>query len=99
PTPSSLWCASAMRALSWLVPLALAGCTAVEERPAPRAVAALDEATFRTCVEPPLVRRCSYNACHGKPEMAFRLYSLGKLRAVETPTLDSTLAPLTEEEH
>ncbi len=91
-----------MRATGCTFALALAvagACSPVEERPAPRALADLDEATFRTCVEPSMLARCSYAACHGREEMPFRLYSVGKLRATEPESLEALLAPLTEEEH
>lgn len=87
----------AVAGLAWLV-AALTGCSAIEERPAPGAIARLDEATFASCVEPALVRDCSYTDCHGRERMPFRLYSPGKLRLGEHRSLDETLAPLSAEE-
>ncbi len=91
------------RAASLGAPLVLAlgitGCTPVDERPAPRALADLDEATFKTCVEPSMLKRCSYAACHGREQMPFRLYSVGKLRMQAPGSLEALLAPLTEDEH
>lgn len=75
------------------------GCAPVEERPAPGALADLDERVFQTCVEPALLKRCSYAACHGREEMPFRLYSVGKLRVGAPASLEALLAPLAEQEH
>ena len=46
----------------------------------------LDYNDFVCNVEPVLVKRCSYLACHGNDAHALRVYSLGKLRAGPTDT-------------
>jgi hypothetical protein len=46
----------------------------------------LDYNEFVCHVQPILIKRCSFLACHGDSHHAFRLYSLGKLRMVDTPT-------------
>lgn len=78
--------------------LAFAACADVAN--APITEAALDETVFRCKAEPVLVAQCSYNACHGQPESALRVYALGKLRA-DPPADSIALAePLTPaEEH
>jgi hypothetical protein len=82
-----------------LAPAVLA-CTPVQQAPAPEAVAALDRDGFDRCVEPILIRNCSFGACHGVEERALRVYSVGKLRAPGTPrTLDARTAELSAAEH
>ncbi len=49
-------------------------------------------------IEPILIRDCSYLACHGNAGLALRVYSVGKLRAGESSTLDTRTAPLTTDE-
>src|SRR3954465_14065732 len=82
---------------TWVVVLAVAACADVANAPVTAPV--LDETVFRCKAEPVLVTQCSYNACHGQPESALRVYALGKLRAV--PPVDSATlaAPLTDAEH
>jgi hypothetical protein len=76
----------------------LAGCTAVENEPAPGQIATLDEPLFRCAVEPILLRDCAYNGCHGQANEPLRLYSLGKLRLGPSATLADRTAPLTDAE-
>ncbi len=85
--------------LAVLTGLSAAGCTAVENQPAPGAITELDEASFRCAVEPTLIRDCSYSACHGNAGFPLRVYSIGKLRAGDTSTLEARTAPLTDAEH
>ena len=75
-----------------------AGCTAVENEPAPGQIRALDEPLFRCAVEPILLRDCAYNGCHGQANAPLRLYSLGKLRLGPSATLADRTAPLTDAE-
>jgi hypothetical protein len=77
---------------------AIAACTAVIEEPAPTAIPLLDEVKFRCRVEPILIRDCSYLACHGNAQFPLRVYSVGKLRAGDTSTLEARTAPLTDAE-
>jgi hypothetical protein len=77
--------------------LAVAACADVAN--APVAAPALDETVFRCKAEPVLVTQCSYNACHGQPESALRVYALGKLRAVPPADTSALSAPLSEAEH
>lgn len=83
---------------AWSLAL-LPGCAPVVNEPASDAVASLDEPTFRCAIEPILARDCSYLACHGKADFAFRMYSVGKLRAGRHATLDERTIPLTSAEH
>jgi hypothetical protein len=79
---------------------AVSGCTQVTQAPAPDAIPFLDEVKFRCRVEPILVRDCSYLACHGNAGFALRVYSIGKLRAGDSATLEARTAPLSDaEEH
>ncbi len=88
-----------LRALS-LVALALVSCGDVVNDPAIDPATQLDEAVFKCRVEPILARQCSYNACHGNPGSALRVYTPGKLRATPAATIDDAIAPLTAaEEH
>ena len=82
-----------------LVCAVVAGCAAVDNAPAPDPAAKLSEMVFRCKVEPILARQCSYNACHGNPGSALRVYTPGKLRAAPAATIDDAIAPLTEAEH
>ncbi|MBI2896514.1 MAG: hypothetical protein HYY06_23350 [Deltaproteobacteria bacterium] len=56
----------------------------------------LDPAMFRCQVEPVLVDRCAFPACHGNPDRAFRVYAPNRSR-YGLPG-DSQGDPLTEEE-
>ncbi|MDB4971091.1 MAG: hypothetical protein JWN44_6780 [Myxococcales bacterium] len=65
--------------------LALTGCPALDPN---RGLSStqppaqlLDYDEFVCAVEPVLIRRCSYLACHGNVDHALRVYSPGKLRA------------------
>jgi len=54
----------------------------------------LDVSYFRCDVEPVLIKRCSFEACHGTDERPFRVYAPHRLR------LDGLAgSPLTEAEH
>jgi hypothetical protein len=80
----------------------LVACSDVENAPAADPTKSLDETVFRCSVEPILVRQCSYNACHGialTDGAALRVYSPGKLRAMQSPNIDTAIAVLTEMEH
>src|SRR5581483_4696434 len=46
----------------------------------------LDYNQFVCAVEPVLIKRCSFLACHGNATHAFRVYSLGKLRIGDPTT-------------
>lgn len=59
--------------------------------------AALDEAMFRCRVEPVLVERCAFPACHGAPGRPFRLY--GPARTRLDPAAQRYDEPLSEAEH
>jgi hypothetical protein len=58
----------------------------------------LDYNYFVCNVQPVLIRRCSYLACHGNAHHALRLYSPGKLRLVDDGTLSGRDATLTANE-
>jgi len=47
---------------------------------------ALDYDQFVCTVQPTLIRRCSYLACHGNADHALRVFSIGKLRITEPLT-------------
>lgn len=81
-----------MRAL--LLALALGGC-AVDNPPADPP--ALDEAMFRCRVEPVLVERCAFPACHGSPGRAFRVYGPNRTRL--DPRGQDLAGPLVDAEH
>jgi len=74
------------------------GCAAVDNPPVADPAAKLSETVFRCKVEPILARQCSYNACHGNPGSALRVYSPGKLRATQPATIDDAIAALSEAE-
>ena len=59
---------------------------------------ALDYNEFVCGVQPVLVKRCSYLACHGNPDHAFRVYSPGKLRLLGAETRAKRSAPLSTDE-
>lgn len=58
----------------------------------------LDYNEFVCSVQPVLIRRCSYLACHGNPDHALRIYSVGKLRLGDTSTRNLRDSPLTADE-
>src|SRR5207237_583328 len=65
----------------------------------PAALAALDRAFFDCEVQPILDRKCAFLACHGNRQQPLRLYSMGKLRSIENPTLEQrSNTPLTDDE-
>jgi hypothetical protein len=49
-------------------------------------------------VQPILIKRCSYLACHGQADHALRIYSIGKLRITNDGTRMTRSAPLTQQE-
>jgi hypothetical protein len=55
----------------------------------------LDYNKFVCDVMPVLVRRCSYLGCHGNIDHAFRVFSVGKLRATDPMNRNDRDAPLT----
>ena len=58
----------------------------------------LDYNQFVCSAMPVLVRRCSYLACHGNPNHAFRVYSPGKLRMTSDGTRATRDQGLTQAE-
>ncbi|MCA9673733.1 MAG: hypothetical protein H6709_09675 [Kofleriaceae bacterium] len=94
-----------MRRLPFIISFALAGaaltsgCTVVENAADPGAIPSLDEARFRCGVEPILARDCSYAACHGAAGTPLRVYTVGRLRAGPSATIDDRLMPMTDAEH
>src|SRR5690349_3345197 len=76
----------------------IAACSVVQNEPASDPASELSEPVFRCNVEPILVRRCSYTACHGVAGAALRVYSPGKLRAIRSANIDVAIAPLSEGE-
>ncbi len=58
----------------------LAGACAADDLGAPRAGATLDQNAFRCDVEPVLVTRCAFFACHGSGQRPFRVYAPNRLR-------------------
>jgi hypothetical protein len=60
--------------------------------------ALLDYNTFVCDAMPTLIRRCSYMACHGNEDHAFRVYSPGKLRIGDPATRAARDAALTADE-
>ena len=80
--------------------LALAGCPAPDNAHGLTSTAPpaqlLDYNEFVCEVQPVLVRRCSFLACHGNADHALRVYSPAKLRLVATTdraTRDGKLSP------
>lgn len=63
----------------------------------PFSPAELDHELFRCEVEPVLVARCAFFACHGSNRRPLRLFAVQKLR-LSTPWKDQE-TPLTEDEH
>jgi hypothetical protein len=58
----------------------------------------LDYNQFVCGVQPVLIRRCSYLACHGNPNHALRIYSSGKLRITDDGVRNDRDSVLTMEE-
>jgi hypothetical protein len=58
----------------------------------------LDYNYFVCNVQPVLIRRCSYLACHGNPQHALRIYSAGKLRLNDDGTRNGRDSLLTSDE-
>lgn len=90
-----------MRARLLLSLLLLAGCPKKDEsqglQPPPdnNVDSLLDYNEFVCDVMPVLVKRCSYLGCHGNVDHAFRVFSVGKLRANDAMTRNDRDAPLT----
>lgn len=89
------------RATVVVLALISAGCGLAEpdhgiEETAPAAL--LDYNRFVCGVQPVLIRRCSFSACHGNPLHALRIYSAGKLRLIPPTTRDARDATLTADE-
>lgn len=63
---------------------------------APAELTALDANAFRCEVEPVLLARCAFFACHGSARRPFRVYAPERLR-LDVPS-EVRLLPLTEEE-
>jgi hypothetical protein len=59
---------------------------------------ALDYNEFVCNVQPTLIRRCSYLACHGNADHALRIYSPGKLRLTNPTTRNDRDASLSQNE-
>ncbi len=78
--------------------LALTACTNLSNEAVQDPTTGLDETVFKCKVEPILVAQCSYNACHGNPQAALRVYSIGKLRAAPPMDLETAALPLTAAE-
>jgi hypothetical protein len=81
---------------------ALTGCPALDPKQGLATTgspdAFLDYNQFVCAVEPVLIRRCSYLACHGDAGHALRLYSPGKLRQVDPGTRNGRDGSLTDSE-
>jgi hypothetical protein len=79
--------------------LLLAGCPALDPSQGfdPNAQP-LDYNYFICDAQPVLIRRCSYFACHGNPQHAFRLYSPGKLRLTDDGTRNTRDSQLSSDE-
>jgi hypothetical protein len=75
---------------------ALASGCATEGLDAPAEPTALDPSTFRCRVEPVLLARCAFFACHGSALRPFRVYAPERLR-LDVPA-ELRLLPLTEAE-
>jgi hypothetical protein len=90
------------RLLAITVVAVLAGCPGLDHTQGLQTTgspdAFLDYNQFVCTVEPVLIRRCSYLACHGNAEHALRLYSPGKLRQTDDGTRDGRDARLTDSE-
>ena len=80
------------------ISIVLTACSDVQNAPAEVPASSLSETVFRCNVEPILAKQCSYNACHGIAGAAFRVYSPGKLRAMQPANIDQMIAPLTDAE-
>jgi hypothetical protein len=73
----------------------LAGC-ASDDLLAPRPASTLDPNAFRCDVEPVLVARCAFFACHGSGQRPFRVYAPNRLRLDVAPIARNS--PLTADE-
>ena len=82
--------------------LLLSACPAPDPKkgidPANAPEALLDYNQFVCFVQPVLIRRCSFLACHGNPQHAFRVYSPGKLRLNDDGTRNGRDSTLTNDE-
>jgi hypothetical protein len=58
----------------------------------------LDYNQFVCAVQPVLIRRCSFLACHGNPDHALRIYSPGKLRIDDSGKRNDRDAVLNKDE-
>src|ERR1700733_14991828 len=58
----------------------------------------LDYNEFVCHVQPVLIKRCSYLACHGSASHALRIYSPGKLRIGDPQTRAARSGALTSDE-
>jgi hypothetical protein len=80
----------------------LAGCPALDPKQglattgSPDAV--FDYNQFVCTVEPVIIKRCSYLACHGNADHALRIYSPGKLRQTDDGTRNGRDGLLTQSE-
>ena len=85
-----------------LVVVALTGCPAIDPKQGLATTGSpdsfLDYNQFVCSVEPVLIRRCSYLACHGSVDHALRLYSPGKLRQDDPGTRNGRDGVLTDSE-
>jgi hypothetical protein len=85
-----------------VVAIALPGCPALDPKQGLGTTgspdAFLDYNAFVCTVEPVLIRRCSYLACHGNADHALRLYSPGKLRQVDPGTRNGRDGVLSDSE-
>jgi hypothetical protein len=84
-----------VRARAWWVLLLLAGC-ASDDLTAARPVPALDVPFFRCQVQPVLVARCAFLACHGSGTRYLRVYAPNRLRENVPPAMRNQ--PLTSAE-
>jgi hypothetical protein len=80
----------------------LAGCPALDPKQGLATTgspdAFLDYNQFVCTVEPVIIRRCSYLACHGNADHALRIYSAGKLRQSDDGTRNGRDGHLTDSE-
>ena len=79
----------------WMVAVALVACSQ-DGLDAERSAAVLDRAMFRCRVQPVLVARCAFPACHGSNQRPLRVFARQRLR-LEVPP-DRREADLTQEE-
>src|SRR5512134_1816520 len=86
-----------MARLAMVLMALLGGCQSLEE---PRELPALDANAFTCEVEPVLVARCGFYACHGSGQRPLRVYGRNRLRLNPPRGQTSTISPaLTPEEH